>query len=50
MKIVYIVHAVDTEGPLYESLSAKFQRVKDLYGIDVKKKNYSTFKKLLSKK
>ena len=50
MKIVYIVHAVDTEGPLYESLSAKFKRIKDLYGIDIKKRNYTEFKKLLKKK
>ena len=30
-KIVHIVHCVDTEGPLYESLSAKFERIKDLF-------------------
>ncbi len=30
---VYIVHAVDTEGPLFESLDAKFERLRDLYGI-----------------
>jgi hypothetical protein len=50
MKIVYIVHAVDTEGPLYESLSAKFERIKDLFGIDVKKKNLKNFKKIKKKK
>ena len=33
-KIVYIVHSIDTEGPLYESLEAKFERIKDLFGID----------------
>ena len=26
-KEVYFVHAVDTEGPLYESLDAKFDRM-----------------------
>lgn len=31
---VYIVHAIDTEGPLYESLDAKFDRLKHLLGID----------------
>ena len=31
---VYIVHAIDTEGPLYESLEAKFERLKHLLGID----------------
>ena len=32
-KIVYIVHAVDTEGPLYESLDAKFERLEELFGV-----------------
>lgn len=31
--VVYIVHAVDTEGPLYESTQAKFDRLQDLFGI-----------------
>ena len=26
-KVVYIVHAIDTEGPLYESLSETFLRL-----------------------
>jgi hypothetical protein len=30
---VHIVHCIDTEGPLYESLDAKFERLKDLFGI-----------------
>jgi hypothetical protein len=30
---VHIVHAIDTEGPLYESLEAKFERLDDLFGI-----------------
>ena len=30
-KIVYIVHCVDTEGPLYESLLAKFERIKEVH-------------------
>lgn len=34
-KTVYICHCVDTEGPLYESLSANFERLKDLFGIDL---------------
>src|SRR3989338_51184 len=34
-KIVYIVHCVDTEGPLYESLEATFERLRDLFGIDL---------------
>ncbi len=32
-KTVYIVHCVDTEGPLVESLEATFERLKDLFGI-----------------
>ena len=35
-KIVYIVHSIDTEGPLYESLKAKFQRIKELFNVKVK--------------
>ena len=26
---VYIVHAIDTEGPLYESLDATFDRIRE---------------------
>jgi hypothetical protein len=35
-KEVYIVHAVDTEGPLYESKKATIQRIKELTGIKIK--------------
>ena len=35
-KEVYFVHAVDTEGPLYESLDAKFDRIKNIYNVDIK--------------
>lgn len=31
---VYIVHAIDTEGPLYESIEAKFERLSELFGIE----------------
>jgi hypothetical protein len=30
---VSIVHCVDAEGPLHESLGARFERLRDLYGI-----------------
>lgn len=30
---VQIVHAIDTEGPLYESLSATFERLREIFGI-----------------
>jgi len=32
---VYIVHAIDTEGPLYESLTATFERLEDIFGIQL---------------
>jgi len=48
-KIVYIVHCVDTEGPLYESLSAKFERIKDTYNINIKPTS-KNLKKLKLKK
>ena len=35
-KIVHIVHCIDTEGPLYESFSAKFERIKDVFNINIK--------------
>lgn len=31
---VHIVHCIDTEGPLFESLTAKFERIQELFGID----------------
>jgi len=31
---VQIVHAIDTEGPLYESLAASFERLAEIFGID----------------
>ncbi len=30
---VFIVHAIDTEGPLYESIEASFERLEHLYGV-----------------
>ena len=32
-KLVSIVHSIDTEGPLYESLDAKFERLEELFKI-----------------
>ena len=34
-KIVYVVHCVDTEGPLHESLPETFKRLKEIFGIDL---------------
>jgi hypothetical protein len=32
---VYVVHAIDTEGPLYESLEATFERLEKITGVRV---------------
>jgi hypothetical protein len=32
---LYIVHCVDTEGPLYESLEETFIRLRDIFGIEL---------------
>ena len=32
---VYVVHCVDTEGPLCESITDTFQRIKQIYNIDI---------------
>ena len=46
IKEVYFVHSVDTEGPLYESLEAKFWRIKHIYNIDIENKTEENLKKL----
>jgi len=35
MAILHIVHCIDTEGPLSESLTDTFERVKSVFGIDL---------------
>ena len=30
---VYVVHCIDTEGPLYESIEVTFQRLKEIFGL-----------------
>jgi len=32
-QIVHVVHCIDTEGPLYEGLDVKFERLKNIFGI-----------------
>jgi hypothetical protein len=32
---VYVVHCIDTEGPLHESLEATFQRLKAIFNLDL---------------
>ena len=31
--ILYVVHCVDTEGPLNETLDATFERLESIFGI-----------------
>ena len=47
-KKVYIVHAVDTEGPLYEPLRVNFERIEEEYGIQIEP-TYSNLRKLQNK-
>ena len=35
MNEVYVVHCIDTEGPLHESLEATFERLKHIYHLDL---------------
>ncbi len=44
-KTVYVVHCIDTEGPLYESLDATFQRLRELFDVDLET-SHATLKKL----
>jgi hypothetical protein len=32
---VYVVHCIDTEGPLHESLDATFERLRDIFQLDL---------------
>lgn len=32
---VYIVHCVDTEGPLYETPTVPFEQIKNIFGIEI---------------
>ena len=45
---IVIAHAVDTEGPLYESVGAKFERLKEIFGVEVKEQTSKMFDDLLS--
>jgi hypothetical protein len=50
MKVVNILHAVDTEGPLYEPMSATFDRLSHIYNIKNIKRTKSNLEKLKNKK
>ena len=45
---IVVAHAVDTEGPLYESVSAKFERLQEIFGIEIEERTPKTFDALLS--
>lgn len=32
---VYVVHCIDTEGPLHESVTATFERLKDIFNLEL---------------
>ncbi len=32
---VYVVHCLDTEGPLHESLAATFERIREVFHIEL---------------
>ena len=46
MKEIYIVHAVDTEGPLYESLDATFVRLYQLFNLKFKNHTLRQLKRI----
>ncbi len=46
MSSVHIVHCIDTEGPLYEPLDAKFDRLDDLFQITHIDRTWDNFRKL----
>lgn len=46
--VVYVVHAVDTEGPLYESFMTHFERVNESFGLNINPSR-SNLKKLRNK-
>lgn len=46
---LYIVHTIDTEGPLYEPLDAIFDRLNELYGVDGLSRTTATLAQLRNK-
>ena len=36
MNTVFVVHCIDTEGPLYEAMTETFKRLKPIFDIDIK--------------
>ncbi|MDY6867884.1 MAG: hypothetical protein SVT56_08260 [Chloroflexota bacterium] len=42
---VYVVHCIDTEGPLHESIDVTFNRLKEIFGLELEP-NQDTLKQL----
>lgn len=34
-RILHVVHCIDTEGPLHESLDATFERLREIFKLDL---------------
>ena len=47
--ILHVVHCIDTEGPMTESLNDTFLRIKQIFGINIKPTKLN-LKKLQDKK
>ena len=47
-KQIYIVYSIDTEGPLNEPLDATFDRIKEMFDLDITPTN-ENLKKLQNK-
>lgn len=45
-KIVHVVHCVDAEGPLYESLETTFERLRELFGVSAIEPSRENLQKL----
>lgn len=45
---MHVVHCVDAEGPLYESIDAKFDRLENMLGITGIERTKENFEKLMS--
>ena len=43
--LVHVVHCIDTEGPLKETIHATFERLEEMFGIELNP-TYGTLKKL----
>lgn len=43
-KIVYFIHAVDTEGPLYESINETFKMINGIFGFNIEATKENLYK------